>query len=168
MLYTTNTQDAFRGRTAHIEYDNAIQYAGTLRKLEEGETRVDILPGMVVKHIGNKVMDVYDGTGTPFGLASIFVAPGFGKSGLNQLGMNDEFTAIVGTNNTTVRVDKEALDPDASFVLDETGKAVPLYANAKGRITSTAGAPTAVIGNLLEVGEDGSIVIQLKAPEVVA
>jgi len=168
MLFTTNTQDAFRGRTANLEYDNAIQYAGTLRPLKDNETRVDILPGMVVKHLGNKVMDVYDGTGTPFGLASVFVAPNFGKGGLNQLGMNNEFTAIVGTNNTTVRVAKEALDQEANFTVNETGVAVPLYANAKGRITTTKGKANEVIGNLLEVDEDGSIVIQLKAPEVAA
>lgn len=161
MLYTTNTYDAFLGRTAALEYDNAVLYAGTLKEVAEGETRKDILPGMVVKNVGNKVMDLYDGTGTPFGLAAIFVAPGYGKGGINQLGDAGEFTAIVGGNNTTVRIKKEALDPDAAFALKEDGTAVPVYANADGRISATG---TAVVGHLLEKSDDGSIVIQLADP----
>lgn len=160
MLFTNNALDAFRGRTAHIEYDNAIQYAGHLTR-KTGDK--DILPGMVVKHLGNKEMALFDGTGDPFGLASVFVAPGFGQAGINQLGQNGEFTAIVGTNNTTVRIDAEALDPESTFKTNEDGSIVPLYANNNGRISMTG---TKVIGNLLEVNQDKSIVIQLHAPAV--
>lgn len=164
MMYTTNAHDAFLGRTANIEYDNAIEYAGVLKR-EEGDTK-DILPGMVVKHVGDKGLALYDGTGTPFGLAAVFVAPNFGRGGINQLGPNGEFTAIVGNNTTTVRIDAGALDPSASFVVKEDGTKVPVYANAEGRISNTG---TAVVGHLLEVAPDNkSIVIQLADPAVAA
>lgn len=162
MINTTSIHDAWLGRTAAVEYDNAIQYAGFLKKEKEGEPVKDILPGMVVKDLGNKKMALYDGTGTPFGLASVFRAPTYGEKGIDQVGPNGEFTAIVGTTNTTVRIQADALAEDGAFTLPEDGTAVPLYANADGKVTTTANGP--VIGKLLEVGEDGSIVMQLYAP----
>ena len=164
MMYTTNAHDAFLGRTANIEYDNAIEYAGVLVR-DEDDTK-DILPGMVVKHVGDKQMTLYDGTGTPFGLAAIFVAPNYGRGGINQLGPNGEFTAIVGNNTTTVRINVDALDQASSFAVKADGTKVPVYANADGRISMTG---TAVVGHLLEVAPDNkSIVIQLADPAVAA
>ena len=161
MIFTDNVHDAFIGRTSGLEYDNAIMYAGALKPLADGETRKDILPGMVMKHLGNNVFDLYDGTGTPFGLSALFAAPGFGRGGINQLGYANEFTVIVGNNNSTVYIKKEALDPNAAFVLDTAGTAVPVYANAEGRISNVG---TAVVGHLLEVHDNGSIKIQLTDP----
>jgi hypothetical protein len=161
MIFTDNVHDAFLGRTSGLEYDNAIMYAGTLKEPAKGETRKDILPGMVMKHLGNNVFTLYDGTGTPFGLSALFVAPGFGKGGINQLGYANEFTVVVGNNNSTVYIKKEALDPNATFALNATGAAVPVYANADGRISNTG---TAVVGHLLEVHDNGTIKIQLADP----
>lgn len=165
MIQTNSIHDAWLGRTAALEYDNAIQYAGYL--VQDEANKKDILPGMVVKDLGNKKLALYDGTGTPFGLASIFVAPGYGKAGINQLGEGDEFTAIVGNTNTTVRVQKDALDPNASFALSADGTAVPVYANVDGRLAS-ASKTNAVVGKLLEVASNGDIVIQLYAPKIEA
>lgn len=167
MIQTNSIHDAWLGRTAAVEYDNAIQYAGYLVLPEDKTQRKDILPGMVLKDLGNKKLALYDGTGTPFGLASVFYAPGYGKGGINQLGEGDEFTAIVGTTNTTVRIAKDALDPNASFALSTDGTAVPVYANVNGQVSS-ASSTNAVIGKLLEVNSDGSIVIQLYAPKIAA
>lgn len=160
MIQTASVSDAWLGRTAAIEYDNAIQYAGVL---DLGEEKKDILPGMVVKNVGNKHMALYDGTGAPFGLASVAFAPTYGKTGLVQVGEDGQFTAIVGGNNTTVRIFKDALDPKASFAVSTNGAAVPVYANAEGRLTSVKGS-NPVVGALLETDADGSIVIQLHEP----
>lgn len=167
MIQTNSIHDAWLGRTAAIEYDNAIQYAGFLVLPEDKTQRRDILPGMVLKDLGNKKLALYDGTGTPFGLAAVFYAPGYGKGGINQLGESDEFTAIVGNTNTTVRVQKDALDPNASFALSADGTAVPVYANVEGRLSSTS-KTNAVVGKLLEVAANGDIVIQLYAPKIEA
>ena len=165
MIQTNSIHDAWLGRTAAVEYDNAIQYAGFLVLPEDGAQRKDILPGMVLKDLGNKKLALYDGKGTPFGLAAVFYAPGYGKGGINQLGESDEFTAIVGNTNTTVRIQKAALDPTASFALSEDGTAVPVYANANGQVAS-ASQTNAIIGKLLEVAANGDIVIQLYAPKI--
>jgi hypothetical protein len=160
-MITVNTvKDAFLHRTAKVEYSNEVQFAGTLKTPNDKE----ILPGMVMKHLGNNVVDLYDGTGTPFGLASVFYARTFGNGGVNQLGPNNEFTVIVGGNNTTVRISKEAIATDAAFAFPGTGVAVPVNAGADGKLTSKAGAR---VGNLLELDDD-SIVIQLLDPSVIA
>lgn len=162
MILSNSVNDAWLGRTAAIEYDNAIQYAGVL---VQGETHKDILPGMVMKDLGNKKMALYDGTGTPFGLASLFDAPTYGERGISQVGSNGEFTAIVGTSNTTVRIQKVAVDSKSTFTIQDNGTAVPVYANAEGKVSATkAGNP---IGKLLEVADD-SIVIQLYSPAISA
>ena len=91
----------------------------------------------------------------------LYLVPGFGKGGINQLGYANEFTVVVGNNNSTVYIKKEALDPNATFALNDTGAAVPVYANADGRISNTG---TAVVGHLLEVHDNGTIKIQLADP----
>lgn len=160
MIQTTSIKDAWLTRTAVVEYDNAIQYAGVLVR-KPGDKK-DILPGMVVKDLGNKQMALFDGTGTPFGLASVYSAPSFGEKGVNQVGPAGEFTAIVGTNNTTVRISFAALDPEGAYAVKADGTAVPLYAGADGKVTTKASGP--VIGKLLEVNGTDSIVMQLNAP----
>lgn len=162
MIQTTSVQDAWLGRTAKIEYDNAIEFAGHLDW--EGSDKRDILPGMVVKHLGNRKLALYDGTGTPFGLAAIFVAPNYGKRGINQLDENGNFTAIVGDTNTTVRVSNEVLAADFNKTFNADGKAIPVYSDATGKLTTTKGSAPA-IGVLNEV-HDNDIVIQLFAPAV--
>lgn len=162
MIQTTSVQDAWLGRTAKIEYDNAIEFAGHLDW--KGSSKKDILPGMVVKNLGNKNLALYDGNGTPFGLAAIFVAPNYGERGINQLDAEGNFTAIVGNTNTTVRVSNEVLATDFSRTFNADGKAVPVYANADAKLTTTKGT-TPAIGVLNEAYDD-SVVIQLFAPAV--
>jgi hypothetical protein len=165
MIITNSIHDAFLHRTAKVEYSNEIQFAGFLREVEGTDDR-EILPGMVMKSLGNGIVDLYDGKGTPFGLASVFYARHFGKGGVNQLGDNNEFTVIVGNNTTTVRIAKAALDPAATFAFDADGTVVPVYANAAGRLTSVA-AGGVKVANLLTVDADGSITIQLLDPSTV-
>lgn len=162
MIQTTSVQDAWLGRTAKIEYDNAIEFAGHLDW--EGSDKRDILPGMVVKHLGNGKLALYNGAGTPFGLAAIFVAPNYGKRGINQLDENGNFTAIVGSNNTTVRISNEVLASDFNKKFDVDGVAVPVYSDTYGKLTTTKSSSPA-IGVLNEIHDD-SIVIQLFAPAV--
>lgn len=162
MIQTTSVQDSWLGRTARIEYDNAIEFAGHLDW--EKSSKKDILPGMVVKHLGNRELALYDGQGTPFGLAAIFVAPNYGERGINQLDDNGNFTAIVGNTNTTVRVSNEVLSNRFNKTFNNEGKAVPVYAENTGKLTTSAGDSPA-IGILNEVHDD-SIVIQLFAPAI--
>lgn len=162
MIQTTNVHDAWLGRTARLEYDNAIEFAGHLDW--DGSGKKDILPGMVVKNLGNKELALYDGKGTPFGLAAIFVAPNYGKRGINQLDADGNFTAIVGNTNTTVRVYNDVLASDFKKSFDADGKAVPIYASNDAKLTTTKGSAPA-IGVLNEI-DDESIVVQLFAPAV--
>lgn len=163
MIQTTSVNDAWLGRTAKIEYDNAIEFAGHL-DWDKAANKPDILPGMVVKNLGNGELALYDGTGTPFGLAAIFVAPKYGKRGINQLDESGNFTAIVGNTNTTVRVFNDALAADFVRTFPADGTIVPVYANAEGKLTTTAG-DSGVVGALMEFDND-SVVIQLHAPAV--
>lgn len=162
MIQTTSVSDAWLGRTAKLEYDNAIEFAGHL-DWDKAADKPDILPGMVVKSLGNKELALYDGTGTPFGLAAIFVAPKYGKRGINQLDEDGNFTAIVGTNNTTVRVWNDALSTDFKKAFaDDKGTLTPVYAGEDGKLT-TKDSGSGVVGVLNEFDDD-SVVIQLYAP----
>lgn len=164
MIQTSSVHDSWLGRTAHLEYDNCIEFAGHLDW--EKSSKKDIVPGMVVKNLGNKELALYDGTGTPFGLAAIFVAPNYGKRGINQLDETGNFTAIVGTNNSTVRISNDALSTTFDRSFDPTGKAKPVYADNEGKLT-TASTSSGIVGYLNEA-DDTSIVLQLAAPTVTA
>ncbi|MBQ5548437.1 MAG: hypothetical protein IIT33_06350, partial [Prevotella sp.] len=113
-------------------------------------------PGMVMSLVGNRQFKVFDGTGLPIGLSTMYRTPN-----LNEVGENGFFSVAIGGPSTQVTVSKMVLDSSAVFTVPSTGDAAYVYATNTGLLSNTG---TVAVGRLVSVNADGGITFNLMEP----
>lgn len=141
-------------RTIVPEYPG-LPYACKLHP--DWDRSVDILPGTVmtrvegefVAPIGVAFGDVTATAQKPFGLAGLFVAP---KHGIDECTGTDNFAVWVGESDAVFRIKAPAFDLEATWTNSTNGEKTPVYANAEGLLTTTAGGE--IVGTLIDAQVD--------------
>lgn len=163
MPLTNTAAQAWLPKTMNLDIDHANYMYGTLADsslAEAGSTVQNIYPGMVMSLVGDREFAVYDGTGLPIGLATMYRTPN-----LNEVGENGFFSVAVGGPSTQVTVSKMVLDSSAVFTVPSTGAAAYVYATNTGLLSDTG---TVAVGRLVSVNSDGSLTFNLMEPSALA
>lgn len=163
MPLTNTAAQAWLPKTMNLDIDHANYMYGTLAdaSLAQAGTSVqNIYPGMVMSLVGNRQFKVFDGTGLPIGLSTMYRTPN-----LNEVGENGFFSVAVGGPSTQVTVSKMVLDSSAVFTVPSTGAAAYVYATNTGLLSNTG---TVAVGRLVAVNTDGSITFNLMEPSALA
>lgn len=163
MPLTNTAAQAWLPRTMNQDVDHANYMYGTLADsslAQAGSTVQNIYPGMVMSLVGNRQFKVFDGTGLPIGLATMYRTPN-----LNEVGENGFFSVAVGGPSTQVTVSKMVLDSAAVFTIPSTGAAAYVYATNTGLLSNTG---SVAVGRLVSVNPDGGITFNLMEPSALA
>ncbi len=163
MPLTNTAAQAWLPKTMNLDIDHANYMYGTLADsslAQAGQSVQNIYPGMVMSLVGDRQFAVYDGTGLPIGLATMYRTPN-----LNEVGEDGFFTVAVGGPSTQVTVSKMVLDSSAVFTVPSTGAAAYVYATSTGLLSNTG---TVAVGRLVSVNTDGSITFNLMEPSALA
>ena len=163
MPLTNTAAQAWLPRTMNQDVDHANYMYGTLADsslAQAGSTVQNIYPGMVMSLVGNRQFKVFDGTGLPIGLSTMYRTPN-----LNEVGENGFFSVAVGGPSTQVTVSKMVLDSAAVFTIPSTGAAAYVYATNTGLLSNTG---SVAVGRLVSVNPDGGITFNLMEPSALA
>lgn len=163
MPLTNTAAQAWLPKTMNLDVDHANYMYGTLADSALAQAGVqvqNIYPGMVMSLVGNRQFKVFDGTGLPIGLATMYRTPN-----LNEVGENSFFSVVVGGPSTQVTVSKMVLDPSAVFTVPSTGAAAYVYATNTGLLSNTG---SVAVGRLVSVNADGGITFNLMEPSALA
>lgn len=159
MPLVNTAAQAWLPKTMNLDIDHANYMYGTLADTslaQAGSTVQNIYPGMVMSLVGNRQFAVYDGTGLPIGLSTMYRTPN-----LNEVGENGFFSVAVGGPSTQVTVSKMILDSSAVFTVPSTGAAAYVYATNTGLLSNTG---SVAVGRLVSVNGDGGITFNLMEP----
>ena len=159
MPLTNTAAQAWLPKTMNLDIDHANYMYGTLADAtlaQAGQSVQNIYPGMVMSLVGNRQFKVFDGTGLPIGLATMYRTPN-----LNEVGENGFFSVAVGGPSTQVTVSKMVLDSSAVFTVPSTGAAAYVYATSTGLLSNTG---SVAVGRLVSVNGDGGITFNLMEP----
>ena len=159
MPLTNTAAQAWLPKTMNLDIDHANYMYGTLADAtlaQAGQTVQNIYPGMVMSLVGNRQFKVFDGTGLPIGLSTMYRTPN-----LNEVGENGFFSVAVGGPSTQVTVSKMVLDSAAVFTVPSTGAAAYVYATNTGLLSNTG---SVAVGRLVSVNADGGITFNLMEP----
>ena len=159
MPLTNTAAQAWLPKTMNLDIDHANYMYGTLADAtlaQAGQTVQNIYPGMVMSLVGNRQFKVFDGTGLPIGLSTMYRTPN-----LNEVGENGFFSVAVGGPSTQVTVSKMVLDSSAVFTVPSTGAAAYVYATNTGLLSNTG---SVAVGRLVSVNPDGGITFNLMEP----
>lgn len=159
MPLVNTAAQAWLPKTMNLDIDHANYMYGTLADAslaQAGQSVQNIYPGMVMSLVGNRQFKVFDGTGLPIGLATMYRTPN-----LNEVGENSFFTVAVGGPSTQVTVSKMVLDSSAVFTVPSTGAAAYVYATSTGLLSNTG---SVAVGRLVSVNGDGGITFNLMEP----
>lgn len=163
MPLTNTAAQAWLPKTMNLDIDHANYMYGTLADAsvaQAGSQVQNIYPGMVMSLVGNRQFAVYDGTGLPIGLATMYRTPN-----LNEVGENGFFSVAIGGPSTQVTVSKMVLDSSAVFTVPSTGAAAYVYATNTGLLSNTG---SVAVGRLVSVNADGGITFNLMEPSALA
>lgn len=163
MPLTRTAAQAWLPKTMNLDVDHANYMYGTLADAtlaQAGAQVQNIYPGMVMSLVGDRQFKVFDGTGLPIGLATMYRTPN-----LNEVGENEFFSVAVGGPSTQVTVSKMVLDSAAVFTIPSSGDAAYVYATNTGLLSNTG---TVAVGRLVSVNADGSITFNLMEPSALA
>lgn len=163
MPLTNTAAQAWLPKTMNLDIDHANYMYGTLADsslAQAGSQVQNIYPGMVMSLVGNRQFKVFDGTGLPIGLATMYRTPN-----LNEVGENGFFSVAVGGPSTQVTVSKMVLDSAAVFTVPSTGAAAYVYATNTGLLSNTG---SVAVGRLVSVNADGGITFDLMEPSALA
>lgn len=163
MPLTNTAAQAWLPKTMNLDIDHANYMYGTLADsslAQAGTTVQNIYPGMVMSLVGNRQFKVFDGTGLPIGLATMYRTPN-----LNEVGENGFFSVAVGGPSTQVTVSKMVLDSAAVFTVPSTGAAAYVYATNTGLLSNTG---SVAVGRLVSVNADGGITFNLMEPSALS
>ncbi|MBQ5557117.1 MAG: hypothetical protein IIT36_00710 [Aeriscardovia sp.] len=159
MPLVNTAAQAWLPKTMNLDIDHANYMYGTLADAslaQAGQSVQNIYPGMVMSLVGNRQFAVYDGTGLPIGLSTMYRTPN-----LNEVGENGFFSVAIGGPSTQVTVSKMVLDSSAVFTVPSTGDAAYVYATSTGLLSNTG---TVAVGRLVSVNADGGITFNLMEP----
>ena len=163
MPLTNTAAQAWLPKTMNLDVDHANYMYGTLADsslAQAGQSVQNIYPGMVMSLVGNRQFKVFDGTGLPIGLSTMYRTPN-----LNEVGENGFFSVAVGGPSTQVTVSKMVLDSSAVFTVPSTGAAAYVYATNTGLLSNTG---SVAVGRLVSVNADGGITFNLMEPSALA
>lgn len=163
MPLTRTAAQAWLPKTMNLDVDHANYMYGTLADAslaQAGSQVQNIYPGMVMSLVGDRQFKVFDGTGLPIGLSTMYRTPN-----LNEVGENDFFSVAIGGPSTQVTVSKMVLDSSAVFTVPSSGAAAYVYATSTGLLSNTG---TVAVGRLVSVNGDGSITFNLMEPATIA
>ena len=163
MPLTNTAAQAWLPKTMNLDVDHANYMYGTLADAtlaQAGQSVQNIYPGMVMSLVGNRQFKVFDGTGLPIGLSTMYRTPN-----LNEVGENGFFSVAVGGPSTQVTVSKMVLDSSAVFTVPSSGGAAYVYATSTGLLSNTG---TVAVGRLVSVNGDGGITFDLMEPSALA
>lgn len=163
MPLTNTAAQAWLPKTMNLDIDHANYMYGTLADAslaQAGQSVQNIYPGMVMSLVGNRQFKVFDGTGLPIGLSTMYRTPN-----LNEVGENGFFSVAVGGPSTQVTVSKMVLDSSAVFTVPSTGAAAYVYATNTGLLSNTG---SVAVGRLVSVNADGGITFDLMEPSALA
>lgn len=163
MPLVNTAAQAWLPKTMNLDIDHANYMYGTLADsalAQAGSTVQNIYPGMVMSLVGNRQFAVYDGTGLPIGLSTMYRTPN-----LNEVGENEFFSVAVGGPSTQVTVRKMVLDSAAVFTVPSSGAAAYVYATNTGLLSNTG---SVAVGRLVSVNADGGITFNLMEPSALA
>lgn len=163
MPLVNTAAQAWLPKTMNLDVDHANYMYGTLADAslaQAGQSVQNIYPGMVMSLVGNRQFKVFDGTGLPIGLATMYRTPN-----LNEVGENGFFSVAVGGPSTQVTVSKMVLDSSAVFTVPSTGAAAYVYATNTGLLSNTG---SVAVGRLVSVNGDGGITFDLMEPSALA
>ena len=163
MPLVNTAAQAWLPKTMNLDVDHANYMYGTLADAtlaQAGQSVQNIYPGMVMSLVGNRQFKVFDGTGLPIGLATMYRTPN-----LNEVGENGFFSVAVGGPSTQVTVSKMVLDSAAVFTVPSTGAAAYVYATNTGLLSNTG---SVAVGRLVSVNPDGGITFNLMEPSALA
>ena len=159
MPLVNTAAQAWLPKTMNLDIDHANYMYGTLADAPQtaaGAQVQNIYPGMVMSLVGNRQFKVFDGTGLPIGLSTMYRTPN-----LNEVGENGFFSVAIGGPSTQVTVSKMVLDSSAVFTVPSTGDAAYVYATNTGLLSNTG---TVAVGRLVSVNADGGITFNLMEP----
>ena len=159
MPLVNTAAQAWLPKTMNLDIDHANYMYGTLADAtlaQAGQSVQNIYPGMVMSLVGNRQFKVFDGTGLPIGLATMYRTPN-----LNEVGENGFFSVAVGGPSTQVTVSKMVLDSAAVFTVPSTGAAAYVYATNTGLLSNTG---SVAVGRLVSVNADGGVTFNLMEP----
>ena len=159
MPLVNTAAQAWLPKTMNLDIDHAHYMYGTLADAtlaQAGQSVQNIYPGMVMSLVGNRQFAVYDGTGLPIGLATMYRTPN-----LNEVGENGFFSVMIGGPSTQVTVSKMILDSSAVFTVPSSGDAAYVYATNTGLLSNTGAV---AVGRLVSVNGDGGITFNLMEP----
>lgn len=159
MPLTNTAAQAWLPKTMNLDIDHANYMYGTLADsslAQAGAQVQNIYPGMVMSLVGNRQFKVFDGTGLPIGLSTMYRTPN-----LNEVGENGFFSVAIGGPSTQVTVSKMVLDSAAVFTVPSTGAAAYVYATNTGLLSNTG---SVAVGRLVSVNADGGITFNLMEP----
>lgn len=159
MPLVNTAAQAWLPKTMNLDIDHANYMYGTLADAslaQAGQSVQNIYPGMVMSLVGNRQFKVFDGTGLPIGLATMYRTPN-----LNEVGENEFFSVAIGGPSTQVTVSKMVLDSSAVFTVPSSGAAAYVYATNTGLLSNTG---TVAVGRLVSVNGDGGITFNLMEP----
>lgn len=163
MPLTNTAAQAWLPKTMNLDIDHANYMYGTLADAslaQAGSQVQNIYPGMVMSLVGNRQFKVFDGTGLPIGLSTMYRTPN-----LNEVGENGFFSVAVGGPSTQVTVSKMVIDSSAVFTVPSTGAAAYVYATNTGLLSNTG---SVAVGRLVSVNADGGITFNLMEPSALA
>lgn len=159
MPLVNTAAQAWLPKTMNLDIDHANYMYGTLADAslaQAGQSVQNIYPGMVMSLVGNRQFKVFDGTGLPIGLSTMYRTPN-----LNEVGENEFFSVAIGGPSTQVTVSKMVLDSSAVFTIPSSGAAAYVYATNTGLLSNTG---TVAVGRLVSVNADGGITFNLMEP----
>lgn len=159
MPLVNTAAQAWLPKTMNLDIDHANYMYGTLADAslaQAGQSVQNIYPGMVMSLVGNRQFKVFDGTGLPIGLSTMYRTPN-----LNEVGENKFFSVAIGGPSTQVTVSKMVLDSSAVFTVPSTGAAAYVYATNTGLLSNTG---SVAVGRLVSVNADGGITFNLMEP----
>lgn len=163
MPLTNTAAQAWLPKTMNLDIDHANYMYGTLADAtlaQAGQSVQNIYPGMVMSLVGSRQFKVFDGTGLPIGLSTMYRTPN-----LNEVGENGFFSVAVGGPSTQVTVSKMVLDSAAVFTVPSTGAAAYVYATNTGLLSNTG---SVAVGRLVSANADGGITFNLMEPSALA
>ncbi len=122
----------------------------------------DIYPGTVMARKTKERVVPYTGaTGQkPWGLSALFVAPGIGIDEVSDVGSN-EFAVWVGDKQAFFKIHAPAFDTTANWDLPNDGSQRMLTATNQGKLTTTGVTAANVIGELIDVEDENTILVTL-------
>ena len=162
MPLTNMAAQAWLPKTMNLDIDHANYMYGTLADAslaQAGRSVQNIYPGMVMSLVGNRQFKVFDGTGLPIGLATMYRTPNLNEAS------EGFFSVAVGGPSTQVTVSKMVLDSSAVFTIPSSGAAAYVYATNTGLLSNTG---SVAVGRLVTVNADGSITFNLMEPSALA